>query len=243
MEVVSISRLRSAIAESYENREGKIDDILVLSFVCGNGLMPEIATFGQLANAYQRMVEGTKLNRLFLKELLGQMLSAFVHDGDETVQHTELSEHDLRSVTWMLQYYLCDCSSWRFVYSSFHRQSFPALIAVVDTFDEIFEPDESLSKLAMLLIQNTPLPRADLPSECPLFRNSPETARYFKCDTAFLQFPLNIYFDFCDREIRVIIASHTCTWTYHVRASLSRRVIRHLLFPWITLSHSCRINI
>jgi 5'-3' exonuclease len=130
-EIVSISRLRSAIAESCENWEPKIDDIVVLSFVCGNGLVPGITTVGQLAHAYQRtsegfLVEGTKFNQPFLKALLGQMLSAVVHDGDQTVQHIELLELYLRLVTWMLQYYLCGCKSWPFAYSSFHRQNLPS---------------------------------------------------------------------------------------------------------------------
>jgi hypothetical protein len=103
-EVVSISRLRPAIPESYGNCEPKIDDIVVLSFVDGNGLMPGIATFGQLANAYQQtsegfLIEGTKFNQLFLKALPAQMLSAVVHDGNEIAQHIELSELDLRSMT------------------------------------------------------------------------------------------------------------------------------------------------
>jgi hypothetical protein len=150
-------------------------------------LIPGIATFGQLANAYQRMVEGTKLNRLFLKALLGQMLSAVVHDGDEIVHNTELSEHYWRLVTWMLQYYLCNCSSWRFIYSSFNRPSLPALIAAVDTFDATFEPNESLSRLAMLLIKNTPQPCAHFPLSMPSsathlrFRDISSTKSHF-CD-------------------------------------------------------------
>jgi hypothetical protein len=205
-EVVSIGELRPLMAAAYGNRENRIDDLAVLSFFTGNDFLPGIAGFGDIENAYKQvcetredcLVEGGTFNRAFLKDLLGKLGPI----RGSTVDDLSLGERYLRTASWMLQYYVSGCPQWRFAYSSLGRPSLGRLIEAVDTFDSAFEMDEPMGRLAVLMIANSARTRADLPPECARLKDSPELSRYFRHDVPFEPFPLDLFMEIFERDIR-----------------------------------------
>jgi hypothetical protein len=79
--------------------------------------------------------------------------------------------------------------------------------------------DTPPSMLAVLIIENTPRDRLDLPAECARLKETPDLARYFRPDVPFECFPFSLYVDIFERDILPTIDK-----TYHGMNKTSGRL-------------------